>query len=97
MSNDAANVRVLEQALRDRGLDVTAHYYPGARHEVLNETNRDEVQTDIVRWLDALPQPDRRVRCGLLPRASTSSTPSCRQARKRSGSVIAAGSRLMPT
>ena len=55
MSNDAANVRVLEQALRDRGLDVTAHYYEGARHEVLNETNRDEVQTDIVRWLDALP------------------------------------------
>ena len=23
--------------------DVTAHYYEGARHEVLNETNRDEV------------------------------------------------------
>ena len=55
VSNDAANVRVLEQALRDRGLDVTAHYYEGARHEVLNETNRTEVQTDIVRWLDALP------------------------------------------
>ena len=55
VSNDAANVRVLEQALRDRGLDVTAHYYEGARHEVLNETNRAEVQTDIVRWLDALP------------------------------------------
>jgi alpha-beta hydrolase superfamily lysophospholipase len=55
VSNDAANVRVLEQALRDRGLPVTAHYYEGARHEVLNETNRAEVQTDIVRWLDGLP------------------------------------------
>jgi alpha-beta hydrolase superfamily lysophospholipase len=55
VSNDAANVRVLEQALRNRGLGVTARYYAGARHEVLNETNRDEVQADIVSWLDALP------------------------------------------
>jgi alpha-beta hydrolase superfamily lysophospholipase len=25
--------------------------YPGARHEILNETNRDEVTADILRWL----------------------------------------------
>ena len=24
----------------------------GARHEVLNETNRDEVMADVVEWLD---------------------------------------------
>ncbi|MFH8368257.1 alpha/beta fold hydrolase [Streptomyces sp. NPDC018031] len=27
--------------------------YPGARHEILNETNRDEVQQDLLAWLDA--------------------------------------------
>lgn len=25
--------------------------YPGARHEVLNEVNREEVFEDILRWL----------------------------------------------
>ena len=54
VSNDAAQVRVLEQALRDTGHRVTAHYYPGARHEVLNETNRDEVHADILDWLEAV-------------------------------------------
>ncbi len=44
-------VRGLEGALRDAGLDVTAHYYPGARHEVLNETNRDEVTAHILTWI----------------------------------------------
>lgn len=33
--------------------DVTHRYYPGARHETLNETNRDEVTRDLVGWLDA--------------------------------------------
>jgi alpha-beta hydrolase superfamily lysophospholipase len=54
VSGDAAQVRVLEERLRDRGHDVTARYYPDARHEVLNETNRDEVQGDIAAWLRSL-------------------------------------------
>jgi alpha-beta hydrolase superfamily lysophospholipase len=33
--------------------DVTHKYYPGARHETLNETNRDEVTRDVIAWLDA--------------------------------------------
>ncbi len=32
--------------------DVQLILYPGARHEVLNETNRDEVQQDIRTWLE---------------------------------------------
>jgi len=32
---------------------VTTHYYIGARHELLNETNRDEVTADLIAWLDA--------------------------------------------
>jgi alpha-beta hydrolase superfamily lysophospholipase len=51
-SEGAANVRVLEQRLRDAGLTVDAIYYPGARHEVLNEVNRDEVHRDLLGWLD---------------------------------------------
>ena len=47
-----AHPRALEKRLRDAGLDTTAHYYPEARHELLNETNRDEVHADVIAWLD---------------------------------------------
>jgi len=33
--------------------DVSYRIYPGARHEILNETNREEVHSDISAWLDA--------------------------------------------
>jgi len=32
--------------------DVTVRVYPGARHEILNETNRDEVMAALNSWLD---------------------------------------------
>ncbi|MFI0235700.1 alpha/beta fold hydrolase [Streptomyces sp. NPDC016845] len=32
--------------------DLTWRGYEGARHEILNETNRDEVQADLLGWLD---------------------------------------------
>ncbi|MGW1379100.1 alpha/beta fold hydrolase [Streptomyces sp. NPDC002446] len=32
--------------------DLTWKAYPGARHEILNETHRDEVQDDLLAWLD---------------------------------------------
>ena len=32
--------------------DVTAIVYPGARHEVYNETNRQEVIADLIGWLE---------------------------------------------
>ncbi|MEV8124510.1 lysophospholipase [Streptomyces sp. NPDC085944] len=34
------------------GGDLTERIYPGARHELFNETNRDEVFTDLTRFLD---------------------------------------------
>lgn len=47
-------VRVLAQRYRDAGVaDVTVRVYDGARHEVFNETNRDEVTGDVIGWLDA--------------------------------------------
>jgi alpha-beta hydrolase superfamily lysophospholipase len=39
---------------RDQALGLTrieTHYYTGARHELLNETNRDEVQRDVLGWV----------------------------------------------
>jgi alpha-beta hydrolase superfamily lysophospholipase len=38
---------------RSKLTDVKAIVYPEARHEIFNETNRDEVIGDLVEWLDA--------------------------------------------
>ncbi len=47
-------VTLLGQRYREAGLgDVTVTVYPDARHEILNETNRDEVTADIIGWLDS--------------------------------------------
>lgn len=48
-----AGVRRLVATLRGAGMtNVTERLYPEGRHEMLNETNRDEVAADVVRWLD---------------------------------------------
>lgn len=49
----------LAKAYRARsGLsDVTVQVYPDARHEVFNETNKEEVLADLVAWLDGHFQP----------------------------------------
>lgn len=33
---------------------VTLKLYPGGRHEMLNELNRDEVERDLVAWIDSV-------------------------------------------
>lgn len=46
------SVRRLERRYRARGLsDVTVTIYPEARHELYNETNRDEIIADVVGWM----------------------------------------------
>ncbi len=49
------SVELLADAYRRKGglSDVTVEVYPQARHEVYNETNRDEVIADLVAWLGA--------------------------------------------
>ncbi|MBP0457226.1 alpha/beta fold hydrolase [Streptomyces montanisoli] len=43
----------LLEDFRYRGMtDLTWKAYPGARHEILNETNRDQVHRDLTDWLD---------------------------------------------
>lgn len=47
----AAVVQLASQ-LREHGVrDVTTRVWPGGRHEILNETNRDEVEQDLLAWL----------------------------------------------
>jgi len=48
-----AAIQGLFDVYRDAGLDVTPKIYAGGRHEMLNETNRDEVTRDLIDWLDA--------------------------------------------
>ena len=38
---------------RSKLTDVEAIVYPEARHEIFNETNREEVFTDLIAWLDS--------------------------------------------
>jgi alpha-beta hydrolase superfamily lysophospholipase len=46
--------KALAAAYESAGLDqVTLRLYPDARHELLNETNRNEVTSDLIAWLDA--------------------------------------------
>lgn len=48
------SVQLLADAYRRAGLtDVDVVIYPGARHEVYNEINRDEVYAEVLSWLDA--------------------------------------------
>jgi alpha-beta hydrolase superfamily lysophospholipase len=49
------SVRRLLQDYRALGLERVSHrFYEGARHELLNETNRDEVTRDLIAWLDGV-------------------------------------------
>ena len=49
-----AKLQGLIDVYRAAGLTrVTTKIYPEARHETLNETNRDEVTADLVAWLRA--------------------------------------------
>ena len=53
LAQGGATVEALAELYRQAGLtDVQVELHPGARHEVLNETNRDEVTADVVAFLD---------------------------------------------
>ncbi|RMA58697.1 alpha/beta hydrolase [Ulvibacter antarcticus] len=43
--------RVVNQYEKTGINDLTFHLYEGGRHEMLNETNSEEVETDILNWL----------------------------------------------
>jgi len=47
-------VERLYQMYKELGIkDLNMKLYPGARHEIINEINKDEVFEDLLKWLDA--------------------------------------------
>jgi alpha-beta hydrolase superfamily lysophospholipase len=46
-------ITLVADRYREAGLtDVSVRLYPGARHEVFNETNRDEITADLIGWIE---------------------------------------------
>jgi alpha-beta hydrolase superfamily lysophospholipase len=53
LNGDLALLHVLIERYRAAGAtDIAFDFYPGGRHEMLNETNRDEVIANLLRWID---------------------------------------------
>ena len=45
-------MELLGDRYRQAGVsDVTTTLYQGARHEIFNETDRDEITADVIAWL----------------------------------------------
>lgn len=54
VGNYGKGVQQVEKLFINAGMeDVTTTLYTGGRHEMLNETNRDEVMADLVDWVIA--------------------------------------------
>lgn len=54
VGNMGKGVLRVERLLRQAGVrDVKLKLYPGGRHEMLNETNKDQVFSDVLSWLEA--------------------------------------------
>ena len=53
--SEKGDIERLVQAFQEAGQNkLTLKWYEGGRHEMLNETNRDEVVADLVAWLDSV-------------------------------------------
>jgi len=50
-------VRILMGRYHRAGLsNISHHFYPGGRHEMLNEVNSNEVRTDLLLWISSVLQ-----------------------------------------
>ena len=59
--SDGKRLNDLASALRQNGnTSVQLKIYPGARHELLNETHRAEVTSDLLQWLESALTHSRR-------------------------------------
>ncbi|MGV3487431.1 MAG: alpha/beta hydrolase [Tuberibacillus sp.] len=55
--NGKGVLQVYQNFMKAGMKDVTCKLYKGGRHELLNETNRDEVTQDILRWIQEKIRP----------------------------------------
>lgn len=49
-------VRYVYDNLKKNGADVELKLYPGARHELFFETNKQEVFSDLIKWVEGVTQ-----------------------------------------
>lgn len=55
VGEQTVGMHILMERYRNAGLyDVFHEFYPGGRHEMLNEINRDEVRADLLGWIRAV-------------------------------------------
>jgi alpha-beta hydrolase superfamily lysophospholipase len=60
ISDGCKGLQALIRAYRRTGLtDVRSRFYPGGRHEMLNEINREEVVSDLIEWLENVSRRNR--------------------------------------
>ena len=53
VSNGGKTLKNLSRIYQDIGIrDITLKLYENARHEILNETNKEEVKADILGWIE---------------------------------------------
>ena len=54
VNNGLKGIDYLESKWNEAGIrQIERQIYPGGRHEMLNEINRDEVTKNIIKWLDS--------------------------------------------
>lgn len=54
VSGGTKTIEPMLKQYRSAGLQVGHKFYPGARHELLNETNREEVTRDLLEWMETV-------------------------------------------
>lgn len=53
VSQETKTIQALIADYKNLGIkEVTSKFYENARHETLNETNRDEVTKDVIKWIE---------------------------------------------
>lgn len=52
VSGQTKQIQPMLAAWKTAGLNVQHRFYPEARHELFNETNREEVTRDLIGWMD---------------------------------------------
>jgi len=53
LSNNGKDIRLIADKYKEFGTShIVTKLYEGARHEIINEKNKEEVMTDMIAWLD---------------------------------------------
>jgi len=63
VSNGGKTLKILHRLYEDIGIkDVALKLYDGARHELLNELNKEAVKTDIFEWIEKKVEGESRIK-----------------------------------